>query len=371
MGLLRRLGDLTRAAAHRIETPVDAAWTRAQRRFGWLDPVHILPYRSFGNAHALFVHGRVLEAKHTSPPSETDSRWKNLVNIYRRFATNEIPDVTVRAEIGGSVGEVVTDEEGYFELILEPRQAPRGRAGWAEVSLSLTEEVVQGQGAVTAAAPVLLPTDRWSFGVISDVDDTIMHSGATSKLRMTARVVVNNAHTRRTFAGVAALYHALQAGAAGDCGNPLFYVSSSPWNMYDLFRDFLDHRGIPAGPIMLRDFGLQRKHWVHSDHSHKQEKIDRILATYPDLPFVLLGDSGQDDPSIYRDALLAHPDRIKAAYIRDTTVKGRDALFHEINGTLPADRRMVLAADSAAVAAHAAEWGLISPAAAEAVAQTR
>ena len=52
-----------------------------------------------------------------------------------------------------------------------------------------------------------------------------------------------NAHSRKPFAGVAALYRALyralQAGATGDEGNPVFYVSSSPWNLHAMLREFL------------------------------------------------------------------------------------------------------------------------------------
>ena len=70
--------------------------------------------------------------------------------------------------------------------------------------------------------------------MISDIDDTIVRTGATSLLMMLRVVLLSNAHTRLPFQGVAAFYGALARGASGQDSNPLFYVSSSPWNLYDV-----------------------------------------------------------------------------------------------------------------------------------------
>jgi phosphatidate phosphatase APP1 len=57
---------------------------------------------------------------------------------------------------------------------------------------------------------------------------------------------------------------------------------------------------------------------------HKLASIATILATYPARRFVLLGDSGQQDPEIYYQATLDHPGRIAAVYIRDVSEHQRD-----------------------------------------------
>src|SRR3712207_4319126 len=53
--------------------------------------------------------------------------------------------------------------------------------------------------------------------------------------------------------------------------------------------------------------------------------IRALLRTYPGLPFVLIGDSGEEDPEIYHQAAREHPGRIRAVYIRDVTNAKRDA----------------------------------------------
>ena len=75
----------------------------------------------------------------------------------------------------------------------------------------------------------------------------MVRSSATNALKMAWIVLLNNAHTRLPFAGVNVFYEALQRGAEGRDLNPIFYVSSSPWNIYDLLEDFLDVHGVPAG----------------------------------------------------------------------------------------------------------------------------
>jgi phosphatidate phosphatase APP1 len=167
-------------------------------------------------------------------------------------------------------------------------------------------------------AQVLTPPPSARFGVISDIDDTVLVSHAASPFRMALTALLNNARTRSPFPGVAAFYQALQAGVRGDEQNPIFYVSSSPWNFYDLLVEFMQVNEIPAGPLLLRDYGRQNLRDIgHRDH--KRGEIDALLAAYPALPFVLMGDSGQEDPEIYASVVQDFPDRILGIHIRDVT----------------------------------------------------
>jgi phosphatidate phosphatase APP1 len=180
-------------------------------------------------------------------------------------------------------------------------------------------------------------------------------------LTMARIVVLNNPYTRVPFEGVAAFYLALRKGTVGRLYNPIFYVSSSPWNLYDLLIDFLRIHGIPLGPIFLRDVGLEPGRLVKSSHlDHKMSQIRTILETHPQLPFLLIGDSGQEDPEIYRQVVAEYPGRIKAIYIRDVALEERDIAVNAIIKELASSGvEMVLAADTVAAAGHAASRGLI------------
>jgi phosphatidate phosphatase APP1 len=182
---------------------------------------------------------------------------------------------------------------------------------------------------------------------------------------------VEDAESRTAFPGVAALYRALHAGASGGEANPMLYVSRAPWGIYEVLDEFFTQHAIPVGPILfLREWGVS---WTsplpRKAEDHKRELIRRMLALDHDLPFVLIGDSGQRDPEGYRQIVDENPGRVLAVYIRN--VSRRPKRIREIEelakAVAAAGSSLVLAADSSAIAEHAARLGLIDPAAVAAV----
>ena len=162
---------------------------------------------------------------------------------------------------------------------------------------------------------VLVPSAAAKFGIISDIDDTVISSNVGNKLKMILTVILSNEHTRKPFEGVAGFYRALQLGVNEGEDNPIFYVSNSAWNLYTALLEFLRLQKIPLGPLLLRDFG---DHMLFSQvpESHKRSNIKNILDAFPHLPFVLIGDSGERDREIYREIVQEYPTRIRVVYIR-------------------------------------------------------
>jgi phosphatidate phosphatase APP1 len=340
-----------------IEERFDAFRFWLKRRLGLLDPFEILPYRGHGTTGELFLKGRVLEESGITRAGRDDAAWKNILNMARRFASDEVAGARVRASFEGLKVETTADVEGFFEVRLQLPEPLDGAGGWYRVELDLLSPPSPGGGKVRSTAHVLVPRAA-RFGVISDLDDTVVHSRATNVLKMAWIVVRNNAHTRLPFEGVAAFYRALQLGADRRASNPIFYVSSSPWNIYDMLVDFLNVHGVPPGPLFLKDWslGVLGKH-----RDYKMGVIRRLLSTYEDLSFVLIGDSGEQDPEIYLQAVREHPGRITAIYIRDVTSVERDI---EVRAMAAEARRlgteMVAVPDTALAAEHAASIGLIA-----------
>jgi phosphatidate phosphatase APP1 len=173
-------------------------------------------------------------------------------------------------------------------------------------------------------------------------------------------VLLENALTRLPFPGVAAFYRALERGATGAEANPIFYVSSSPWNLYDMIDGFLAAQKIPPGPLLLRDWDLGRLNERHA--RHKGAVIREIFDTYPELPFLLVGDSGQEDPEIYTDLVREHPHRVKAVYIRNVAPNAErmERIQRLAREVTDAGSTLVLADDTLAAARHAALHGWIA-----------
>lgn len=346
---------------------------RLRRRLGRIGPVILHPYRGHGSERAIYLRGRVLEDPGLAPGQAGDAPWINARAVYRRFRSAEIPRVRVHARFGSYEQTVQADDEGYFFVHLPIENDLDPSRSWQSVALTLLDAVGSGPAPARAVGEVLVPPPEATFGVISDIDDTVLQTGATSWLQMARTTLFNNVHTRLPFEGVAAFYRALQGGPTGTGHHPVFYVSSSPWNLYDVLERFMDLNGIPLGPLFLRDLGLDRVKFIKSGHhAHKRDAIEHILAAHPHLPFVLVGDSGQHDPEIYRDVARDHPDRIAVIYVRDVSPPSRDA---EVQGIAEAVRargtEMVLVQDSVGAARHAAGRGLIDPAALPDVAAER
>jgi phosphatidate phosphatase APP1 len=351
------ISQLADAADNRI----DALKRRLDDRSGD-EPICIVPYRGFGTPEGIYLKGRVLEDRGVRPASETDSVWRNLRNMYRRFESDEIPAARVLARFATTEREFTADEEGYFEVRLAPEHPPEPQL-WHPVELALIEPRRARQDKVRAAGAVLIPPQSAQFGVISDIDDTVLRTDATSLLRMLRATFFGNAYTRLPFPGVAALYRALQSGVDGQFANPLFYVSSSPWNIYDMLEEFFAIQQIPAGPLMLRDWGFSSKEESPFRHrQHKLATIRRILDTYPALPFLLIGDSGQQDPEIYREIVRMYPKRILAIYIRSVSrTAERIAAIGALAEQVAAEGSALVLADNTLTAArHAAENGWIA-----------
>ncbi|MCP1199217.1 App1 family protein [Notoacmeibacter sp. MSK16QG-6] len=307
-----------RKKIHYAERHLDSGRRSIRRRLGLNKPALIQPYLGFGTADRLWFRGRVIEDRNEVAHLNSHSLLTNLRYTYKRYATREIPGAKVAWRIGSQSGELVTDDEGYFDLTIAPGNDFDESGPWQNVDLTLVDVGEADAPPLEARCRIRTPRPDARFGVISDIDDTIVKTGAFNFLKHWRTVVSHSAAGRQVLPGTSKLYSALAAGAVGPETNPVVYVSSSPWNLADLFERFMALNDIPLGPMMLKDFGLDETKWFTGGHTgHKGKMIDRVMKTWPNLNFILIGDSGQRDADIYADAIETHPGRVMAVFIRD------------------------------------------------------
>ena len=295
-----------------------------------IDNVLITPYRSYGTRSHIYLLGRALDDVPLKIV-EDQSFSKTLKNTYKQFDSFEIPNAEIELNIPGIVSITTkTDSEGYFLFdrnISENIAALADEAGWVTVDLyfrkkmdpdtKLVKEHFQGE--------FLIPELNAEYGIISDIDDTILHTGVTSflKWRLLKNSLLTNAYNRIPFKGAPEFYQKLHLGKSGKNKNPVFYISHSPWNLYQYLKLFLDFNKFPKGPILLRNFRTPFDRSLKPEKPHKQKEIINILKTYPELKFILIGDSGEHDASIYTDIAVQYPDRILAIYLKSVRHKGQ------------------------------------------------
>lgn len=336
---------------------------RLKQRTGLLGPPQILPYRGFGNDKEIYLRGKVIEDKGLSTPEDSHNKWQNAKAMYKRYTSNETPRVQLRVTYHGYSSFVETDSEGYFTLRLKNRQPYIHGNEWQHVKIELLDRVIKSQGLVRTQGEVLISGENNQLGIISDVDDTILISRATSIYKKLRLMLFKNARTRLPFEGVAAFYRALYNGTDPTQINPIFYVSSSSWKLYDLLCEFCQIQGIPKGPFLLRDSRLDQFKFKTSLHKgHKMAQVKKIMDMYPYKEFILIGDSGQKDPEIYLQVARNYPGRVKTIYIRDVS---RDERKQEVLNLVKQFNRlgteMVLVRDTIEAAEHALSRQYITP----------
>lgn len=347
-------------AAASSEDVVDRIRRRVSRELGTNPPRRIVAYYGHSGPKSTHLAGRVLSNRLRSGPLDDDNWWKNLVNTWLQWESDEVAGARVTVSYQNNERTVTTDEEGYYQVDFPAGPRAFGGILWH----TATARIWSAARKIQAVHEIMVPPPDADFGIISDLDDTVIYTGVTSLLLAAKLTFLRNSKTRKPLDGVAALYQSLQRGSGGNPLNPIFYISSSPWNLHDLLVDFLRLNEIPLGPLLLQDLGLDQTKFIQGNgHVHKSHKALALLDIYSELPFLLIGDSGQKDPQLYVELALLRPGRILAIYIRDVdpdTDSPRDqATQRAVDIATAAGVPMIIARDSLSISEHARSIGLI------------
>jgi phosphatidate phosphatase APP1 len=150
------------------------------------------------------------------------------------------------------------------------------------------------------------------LSIISDIDDTIKMTEATSRSEMLANTFLR---PFEVVEGMVELYQSWHAQGAD-----FHYVSSSPWQLYQPLADLCMASKFPAGSMHLRYFRIRDemfKRWRPVRNNRKVGIIGAILKWLPMRQFVLIGDSGERDPEVYRFLARRFSNQVVAILIRN------------------------------------------------------
>lgn len=313
-------------------------------------PVIIAPYQTYGTESMVYLHGRVLEDKNIRPDVD-DSLLDILKNTYKRFQTSEKPNVVVTATSSHFQFQATTNDEGYFRIReqVNLKHIDRNKPNWLNIQYSLANEP-----SISAKTQILVPNKCVDFGVISDIDDTVIHSDVTSflKLKLLYNSLLKSVKKRLPLKGASEFYQALYKGKSNKNTNAFFYISNSPWNMYDYLRIFLKLSQFPKGPVLLRDFALPWQKNFKSSKFHKKREIKNILESYPKMKFILIGDSGEQDAKIYSEIAKEFPAQVICIYLHISKLKRKMQFVHGIIHQSP-HVKIELVTDAIQAAQHA------------------
>jgi len=164
------------------------------------------------------------------------------------------------------------------------------------------------------------------FIVVSDIDDTLLHSHISNKLLKFKTLMFTSMEKRKAVVSMTKLIRELhQMGVAP------FYLSNSEQNLYPLIYRFLLHNGFPPGPLFLKQMrtvrDIFRRLSLEERELHKTKMLNHILTLFPEKKYFLLGDNTQLDLKIYLKIAEKYPKNIRYIIIRKVLGQSHDELY--------------------------------------------
>ncbi|MBN9177363.1 MAG: DUF2183 domain-containing protein [Microbacterium sp.] len=274
------------------------AWRERRARARGNRP-SVSAYPGYGGEDWVRVLGRVLIV----PPVRTRGGGEYAsVRGWRSFASVPVGYAQVTVTVDGVQHEVVADRGGVIDTVLPARLAP----GWQPITMSV-------EGSEPFETRVFVVGSDVRFGVISDVDDTVMVTALPRPLIAAWNSFVLDEHARQPVPGMAVLLERL---VRDHTGAPVVYLSTGAWNVAPTLQRFLRRHLFPPGALLLTDWGPTHDRWFRSGREHKQENLRRLAREFPDVKWMLLGDDGQHDDALYTAFTSEFPDHVTAVAIR-------------------------------------------------------
>lgn len=294
--------DVVRVA----ERTINRIGLKRTTKAGWVP--QISGFSGYGSTRRVRVLGRVLMANPSKEADPLEARG------WHQFLTIQVNDVPLTIDLGGVRVKTTSDSNGYIDVLIEKHGLS---AGWHEVTIS-------GEGIHTTSAEALIVDESAHFGLISDIDDTVLVTWLPRALVAAWNSWIRHTNTRKPVAGMAEFYAEILKDHPG---SPVFYLSTGAWNTFDALKVFLAKHRFPTGPMLLTDWGPTPTGLFRSGQEHKKVQLRNLIIEYPEMRWLLIGDDGQHDPLIYGEAVAEHPDRIAGIAIRQLT-PGEHILSH-------------------------------------------
>jgi phosphatidate phosphatase APP1 len=282
-------------------------------------PVIIRPFGGYANDDCFYAQARIMEDKgilHT----ENDGLFKTIRNFYLRMGSDEKQNVEVEVSWKTGSAKVTSNHEGYIYLNSAHNLGDLPEeTDWIDIDMKINHPVYHHE----ISAQIMRPGKTVEYGVISDIDDTILHTGVASRLkwRLLLNSIAKHPFKRKALSGVSEFYRLLHQGRPSRAKNPVFYVSNSPWNLYGYLQTFLRHQDFPRGPVILRDIGIKPD--KRTEEGGKFGRVKEIIEAFPNMEFVLFGDSAEIDTDIYLRLARQYPDQVHSIFIRSVFHKKR------------------------------------------------
>lgn len=300
--------------AARVEDVIDRQIERFLRTvLRWREKV--IPYTGYGSEGRCRVLARIVLAPRWSRTAIGKDISRALKRRgWRNFFTAPVSNAEVTITIGDTTITTTCARGGYVDVRIRDHHL---QPGWHNA-------VMKTPGSKPTDVPVHIIGDDVTIGIVSDIDDTIISTSLPRPFIAAWNSFVITEAAREAVPGMSELYRHLTNRFPTA---PVFYLSTGAWNTHPFLRRFLKRHAYPPGAMLMTDWGPTNTGWFRSGALHKQTSLDSLAQEFPQIRWILVGDDGQHDPSIYAEFADRVPDSVLAIAIRQLT-PGQQFLTH-------------------------------------------
>ncbi len=288
--------------------PTAAAWD--PQAGGWKLPLHVWIFEPERND--LLRNQALRRLQSVLGLVLTEDEWTVFEDRARRFLVDNERGKRLTVLVGGVAARLpATTPAGHAtgELLWQPTDGFPGQSARPEV---IESAVIAPDGRRFVGRVHLVPPR--GISVISDIDDTIKVTHVRDREELLRNTLV------RPFAPVPGMADLYRGWA--EQGAVFHYVSNSPWQLYEPLAELLDRGGFPAGSVHLRLLRFKDStliDFLREGSRAKEGTLLSLLERWPERRFVLVGDSGEQDPEVYGDIARARSGQVLRILIRNTS----------------------------------------------------
>ena len=306
---LASLGAMAKPhAAAILEDRWNGAKGRRLAKRGWRGQV--VSFTGYGSVTQARVLARVLLTKRAqrsgADAAASDIELYHAMQArrgWRSFLTTPGMDMPVTVTVGARTVHTRTDRSGILDITVEGHGL---EPGWRSATIS-TPDAAPATAALNIVGPDV------TFGIVSDIDDTVIKTMLPRPMIAAWNTFVRHEGTRYAVPGMATMYREL---LRENPGAPIVYISTGAWNTVPQLTRFLRSNGYPLGPLLMTDWGPTNTGWFRSGQDHKRAALHRLARELPGVEWLLVGDDGQHDPAIYGEFAEQRPEKVRAIAIR-------------------------------------------------------
>ena len=270
---------------------------------------NIVVYHAYGNNHQVIVQGRMEKKKDFKKVTQDDGWFRNLWRRLRQVEGDEIESENINLTINQETFKTKGDDEGYFEFNVKTKEVLP--MGYQKLVLNIdgNKNLHKTNATIIDSTPLV--------GIISDFDDTIIVSDVMHKIKLGFNTMFKNYKQRTLVPTMLERFKKILAQNPQGTPSTLFILSGSPQQLFTPIEQFLAYHHFPKHTLILKKAHGENLDPLTDQFAYKSQKIERLIQLYPNMQWVMFGDSGEKDAEVYKAIQKKYPHKVMRYYIRD------------------------------------------------------